>query len=55
MTDQQTWKRETAIRKVQEDQAANAPQPLRNSFAVAARYVGASISEVERWWRGRGG
>lgn len=48
------WQRATAIRKVEEDQAAEPDQPLRNSFAYAARYTGASLSQVEEWWNARG-
>lgn len=53
-SEQREWQRTTAIRKIEEDQAGNDRQPLRNSFAFAARYVGASIAEVERWWNARG-
>lgn len=51
MSDQIEWKRRTSIRKVEEDQASVPAPPLRNSFSVAARYVGASIADVQRWWQ----
>jgi hypothetical protein len=54
VSEQTEWKRTTAIRKVEEDQRAENPPPLAHSIAAAARYVGADVAEVERWWRGRG-
>lgn len=53
MTEHREWQRTTALRKVEEDQAAEPRQPLRNSFAYAARFVGVPIAQVERWWNGR--
>lgn len=54
MTDQPAWQRETAIRKVREEQQGENPPPIATSYAAAARYVGASPADVERWWKGRG-
>jgi hypothetical protein len=53
-SEHETWKRETAIRKVAEQQDGANPPPLRHSFGDAPRFVGASIRQVEQWWQGRG-
>jgi hypothetical protein len=54
MSEHVEWQRRTSIRKVEEDQRVPSPPPLAQSIAAAARYVGASSADVERWWRGRG-
>ena len=53
MSEHAAWQRETAIRKMAAEQDAPNPPPLAQSVAAAARYVGATPADVERWWRGR--
>lgn len=55
MTDSHAdWQRATALRRIETDQRAESPLPLRHSIEAAARYVGAEAGVVERWWKGRG-
>lgn len=54
MSEHQDWQRETAIRRIAEEQSADSPPPLPQSIAAAARYVGATPVEIDRWWKGRG-
>lgn len=54
MSEHLEWQRTTAIKKVAEEQDGENAPPIATSFAAAARYVGADVAAVERWWRGRG-
>lgn len=54
MSEHQTWQRETAVRRIRNEQDGPNPPPLRISIASAATYVDASVAQVEAWWRGRG-
>ena len=54
MTDQRTWQRETAIRRIEEARRESFAHPMARLFQDAAAYVGVTASEVEAWWNGRG-
>jgi hypothetical protein len=53
MTDQQQWKRDTAIRQIRRAIDADPSAPVSRLIKPAATYVGASEAEVRAWWNGR--
>jgi hypothetical protein len=54
MTDHTAWKRDTAIRHIEEARRQSIATSITRLMFEAAAHVGAPASEVERWWNGRG-
>lgn len=55
MTEHRKWQETTSLKRVAAEQDGENPPPIAHSIAAAARYVGAEIEDVRRWWYGRRG
>lgn len=53
MSEHKDWQRTTAVSRIEEARRQSTDQPMNRLYLDAAAYVGASVSDVEKWWKGR--